>query len=123
MKVAIEDVTGVLVLRASGNMRIWGHEEEQERMLNLLRAQEPPPKRVVLSLSKVHHMDTSGVGALARVLIESGKSEIELKVVLPGGFPGEMLRRIHIFDAWSQFPDEAAAIQAFLSADVADERR
>jgi anti-anti-sigma factor len=116
MKIALDSVTGVLILRVSGDMRIWGHEEDQERMLKLLRAQETPPKRVILSLSEVHHIDTAGVGALARVLIECSKCEIELKVVLPGGFPGQMLKRIHIFDAWLAFPDETAAIQASLGS-------
>jgi hypothetical protein len=44
------------------------------------------------------------------------KTEIELKVILPDNFPGQMLRRIHIFDAWPQFPDEAAAMQATLGS-------
>jgi len=119
MKIAVDNVTGILILRVSGDMRIWGHEEEQERMLNLLRAQETPPKRVILSLSHVHHIDTAGVGALARVLIECGKSEAELKVVPPGGFPGEMLKRIHIFEAWPVFSEETAAIQASLGSAAA----
>ena len=119
MKVVAEGVTGVLILRVSGDMRIWGHEEEQERMLNLLRAQETPLKCVILSLAKVHHMDTSGVGAVARLLIECGKCKIELKAVLPAGLPGEMLKRIHIFDAWPQFPDETAAVQASLGSAAA----
>jgi anti-anti-sigma factor len=119
MKIALDNVTGILILRVSGDMRIWGHEDAQERMLNLLRAQETPPNRLILSLSHVHHIDTAGVGALARVLIECGKHETELKVVPPGGFPGQMLKRIHLFDAWSAFPDETTAIQASLGSAAA----
>jgi hypothetical protein len=47
-----------------------------------------------------------------RVLIECGKREIELSVVLPDGFPGQVLKRLHILDAWPAFADEAAAVQA-----------
>ncbi len=110
MKIALNSRSDILILRVSGDMRIWGHEEGQERILKAIRAQESPPRRLILSLSDVHHIDTAGVGALARVLIECGKCEIQLKTVLPGGFPGQMLKRLHIFDAWSDFPDEAAAV-------------
>ncbi len=109
MKITLEALAGILILRVSGDMRIWRFEEEQEHLLILLRAQEAPVKRAILSLAEVHHMDTAGVGALARLLIECSKREIELRVVLPGGFPGQMLKRIHLFDKWPAFPDEAAA--------------
>jgi anti-anti-sigma factor len=65
MKVALDTVSGVLIVRLSGDMRIWGYERHQERLLTLLRAQETPPKRMILNLAAVQHMDTAGVGALA----------------------------------------------------------
>jgi anti-anti-sigma factor len=113
MNIEFEASSDIFIIRVSGDMRIWGRRDaEQLRLVNLLRAQENLPKKMILNLGEVKQVDSLGVGALARVVVECGKQEINLSVVLPPGVPGKVLKMVHIFDAWPAFPDEAAAVQA-----------
>ena len=111
MNIEFEASSDIFILRVSGDMRIWGRRDaEQLRLVQLLRAQENLPKRMILNLAEVKQVDSLGVGALARVVVECGKQEINLNVVLPLGIPGKVLKMVHIFDAWPSFSDEAAAV-------------
>ena len=112
MTISSGDFSGNFVLRVSGEMRIRGCEGGYESLVTLLRAQEHLPRRMILNLAELKLFDSLGAGALALVLVECGKREIELKVVFPGGVAGHVLKRLHIFDAWPTFPDEAAALGA-----------
>ena len=98
------------------HMRLWGREDGAERLVNLLRAREELPTQMILSLAEVERFDSLGIGALARALVECTKRQIDLKVVLPTGVPGTVLRLLHILDPWPAFPDETSAIRAFLGA-------
>lgn len=111
MDIAFEDSSGTFVMRVSGDLRLWGHEDGQERLVTLVRAQENPPKRMILNLTDVKQLDSLGVGALARVVVECGKREVDLKVVLPTGVAGKVLGMLHIFAGWPAFPDETAALR------------
>jgi anti-anti-sigma factor len=112
MDIALRVSSGTFVLRVSGDMRLWSREDGNERLVNLLRTQENLPKQMILNLAEVNHLDSLGVGALARVLVECGRQEIELNVVLPAGLPGKVLRLVRIFDARPTFLDETAALRA-----------
>jgi anti-anti-sigma factor len=115
MNIVFDDSSGTFILRVSGDMRIWGRREaETLRLVNLVRAQEKLPRGVILNLAEIKQIDSLGVGALARLLVECAKQEIALNVVLPTGIPGKVLKLVHIFDAWPAFPDETAAVQASL---------
>ncbi len=111
MNFQFEAISGVFVLRVSGDMRIWGRRDaEQQRLVALLRAQEELPKNMVLNLSGVKQIDSLGVGTLARVVVECSKQHIKLRVILPDGVPGKVLKMVHIFDAFPAFGDESAAV-------------
>ena len=114
MDIAFDNSSGTFVLRVSGDMRLWNREKGNERLLDLLRARKDLPKRMILNLAEVEQLDSLGVGALARVLVECGKQEIDLTVVLPTGIAGKVLGVVHIFDAYPAFPNEAAAVRASL---------
>ncbi len=100
MDVALTVSSGAFALRVSGDMRLWNRESGNECLVNLLRAQENLPKQMILNLAEVEHLDSLGVGALARLLVECGKQEMNLNVVLPAGLPGQVLKSVRIFDAW-----------------------
>ena len=115
MNIVFDDSFGPFILRVSGDLRIWGRREaESLRLVNLVRAQENLPNDMILNLSGVKQIDSLGVGMLARVLVECAKQQRELKVVLPPGVPGKVLKLVHIFDSWPSFPDESDAVQACL---------
>ncbi len=117
MKVATDHpAEGTLVIRVSGDLRIWGKEEHQEQLINALRNAIPAPTRVIFNMSGIHHIDTAGVGSMARLLIECGKRELDLRVIMPVGFAEQVLKRLHIFDSWPAFPNERAALDSDSSA-------
>ena|SRR5437016_5761651 len=111
MEVQFEHPPDSLVMRVSGDLRLWGRPGEQDRPLSLLRAEPPLPRQVILNMSKITRLDTSGIGGLVRILIECSKRGSELRVVLPGGIPGEALRRLRVFEACPHFESEAAALE------------
>jgi anti-anti-sigma regulatory factor len=90
---------------------LWG-KDGQGQLLGLLRAEASLPRQLVFNMAKIHHLDTAGICELVRVIVECAKREIQMKLVMPHGVPGEALRRLHIFDAWQEFPEEAAAVAA-----------
>ena len=116
MEVHLERHTGFLILRVTGDLRLWGRAGTEKNPLAMLRAEPDLPGQLVLSLFGVNHLDTAGISSIVRVVIECTKRQVELKLVLPRGVPGEALRRLHLFDSWPEFPEEAAAIQAAQSA-------
>lgn len=107
---------GHAVLRVAGDLRLWGKDVEEGRLLRLLRAEQHLPGQLVLNMAEIHHLDTAGICELVRVIVECSKRDVDLKLVLPRGVPGEALRRLHIFDAWQEFHEESAAVQAAAAA-------
>lgn len=82
----------------------------------MLRAEPQLPAQLVLNMAEIKHLDTAGICEMVRVIVECTKREVDLKLVLPHGVPGEALRRLHIFDAWPEFQEESAAVQAAAAA-------
>lgn len=113
MEVQLERHPTFLMLRVKGDMRFWGHSEQEEDLQKaLLSGLEDPRAQLVLSLGAVTHIDTTGIASLVRVIHECAKHGTSLKVVMPEGLTGEALRRVRIFDAWPTFRDEASAMQS-----------
>src|SRR5437773_9781250 len=113
MEVHVERAPNFLVMRVSGDLRLWGRPGAQDRPLQMLREEPSLTGNVILNMSEITRLDTSGIGALVRVLIECSKRSAELSVVLPTGVCGEALRRLRVFDACPNFENEAAAIEKF----------
>lgn len=113
MEAELERHREFLVLRVKGNMRLWGHPELEARLLQTFRAGlGDNPAQLVLNMGGLTHLDTLGIAALVRVLIECSKRKMELKVVLPSGMAGEAIKCVRVFEPWPNYQDEQAAIQA-----------
>ena len=113
MKADVDCQPGFLVLRLKGNMRLWGRPELEESLMKDFRSGlGDNPGQLVLSLGGLTNLDTLGIAALVRVLIECTKRKIDLKVVMPPGTPGEALRCVRVFEPWPEFREEEEAVQA-----------
>lgn len=113
MEAQLEHHPGYIVLRIKGDLRMWGHPEQEESLLKTFRTGlDDPPAQLVFSLSGVSFIDTKGILALIPVLVECSRRRIELKVVMPPGPAGDALRYVRVLDTWPVFEDEQAAIQA-----------
>ncbi len=101
------------VLRLKGDMRLWGRPELEEQLLKTFQSgMQDLVNQLVLNLAGITTLDTMGITALIRVLIECTKRRIGLRVVMPSGVAGESLRRVRVFEPWPSYKDEAAAVRA-----------
>ena len=112
LQVEIQQLSQATLLRLEGDMRLWGHPELEEKLLEAFRGGlDNDVREIVLNLRGLTSVDTMGIAALVRVLIESTKRNLTLKVILPPGTVGESLRRVRIFEPWPEYREESAALR------------
>jgi anti-sigma B factor antagonist len=75
-------------------------------------------KHLVLNLSGLQYLDSSGIGELARIYVMVLKGGGELKVVGLSRNVEEILKVTHLYQVFPEFPDEEAALQSFPGARV-----
>ncbi len=68
---------------------------------------------ILLDLSNVRYIDSSGVGTLASLLIHVAGRDGKLKLLSPSPRVDQVLRVTHLTSAFEIFDDEAAAIGSF----------
>ena len=73
-------------------------------------------KHIVLNLSELHYLDSSGIGELARIYVMVLKSGGEIKVVGLSRSVEEVLKVTQLYQVFPEFPDEEAALQSFSGA-------
>jgi anti-sigma B factor antagonist len=75
-------------------------------------------KHIVLNLSALHYLDSSGIGELARMYVTVLKSGGEMKVVGLSRNVEEVLKVTHLYQVFPEFPNEEAALQSFPGAGI-----
>lgn len=80
---------------------------------NVSRLLSEGRKFIVLNLSDLQYLDSSGIGELARIYVTVLKKGGELKVVGLARNVEEVLKITHLSQVFSEFPDEEAALQSF----------
>ncbi len=68
---------------------------------------------ILLDLSDVRYVDSSGVGALASLLMHVVARHGKLKLLSPSARVDQVLRMTQVINAFEIFDDEAAAIGSF----------
>ena len=100
--VSVLDVSGRLTSFEVGALR-----ESVSRLLNQGR------KKIVLNLSALQYLDSSGIGELARVYVSVVKDSGEMKVVGLSPKVEEILKITQLYQVFPEFPSEEAALQSF----------
>ncbi len=70
-------------------------------------------KNIVLNLSALQYLDSSGIGELARVYVTVVKAGGQMKVVGLSRKVEEILKITQLYQVFPEFPDEEAALQSF----------
>ncbi len=96
------DVTGRLTTFESGALR-----DCISRLLKQGR------KNIVLNLSGLQYLDSSGIGELARTYVSVVKRGGEMKVVGLSSKIEEILKITKLYQVLPEFPDEQTALQSF----------
>ncbi len=70
-------------------------------------------KNIVLNLSALQYLDSSGIGELARIYVSVVKESGELKVVGLSPRVEEILKTTQLYQVFPEFPSEEEALQSF----------
>lgn len=83
---------------------------------NITRLVREGRKQMVLNLSGLQYLDSSGIGELARMYVMVVKSGGQMKVVGLTPKIEEVLKITHLYQVFPEFPDERAALESFLAS-------
>ena len=70
-------------------------------------------KNIVLNLSALQYLDSSGIGELARIYVTVVKESGQLKVIGLSSKVQEVLKITQLYQVFPEFPSEEAALQSF----------
>jgi len=101
-QVALIDVSGHLTFFEVGALR--------ESIQSLLKAQR---KNIILNLSGLVYLDSSGIGELARIYVAVVKQGGAMKVIGLTPKVEEVLKITHLSRVFQEFPDEQSALRSF----------
>jgi anti-sigma B factor antagonist len=70
-------------------------------------------KNMVLNLSRLHYLDSSGIGELAREYVTVVKQGGQMKVVGLSSRVEDILKITQLYQLFPEFPNEEAALESF----------
>ena len=70
-------------------------------------------KDIVLNLSGLQYLDSSGIGELAHLYVTVVKQGGQMKVIGLSCKVEEILKITNLYQVFPEFPDEAAALRSF----------
>lgn len=103
-QVALVDVVGHLTFFEASALR--------ESVQTLLRERR---KNILLNLSGLMYLDSSGIGELARLYVSVVKHGGTMKVIGLTPKVEEVLKITHLSQVFPEFPDEQTALRSFTS--------
>jgi anti-sigma B factor antagonist len=80
---------------------------------NVTRLLAEGHKHIVLNLTALRYLDSSGIGELARMYVMVLKGGGEMRVVGLSRNVEKILKVTHLYEVFPEFPDEEAALQSF----------
>ena len=101
-RVSLVDVCGRLTCLEVGALR-----DSISRLLKQGR------KNIVLNLSGLQYLDSSGIGELAKIYVSVVKVSGQLKVVGLSPKVEEILKITQLYQVFPEFPSEEAALRSF----------
>ena len=101
-RVSLVDVCGRLTFLEVGALR--------DSICRLLKQGR---KNIVLNLSGLQYLDSSGIGELAKIYVSVVKVSGQLKVVGLSPKVEEILKITQLYQVFPEFPSEEAALRSF----------
>ena len=100
--ISLVDVSGRLTSFETGTLR--------DSISRLLKQGH---KDIILNLTDLQYLDSSGIGELARVYVSVVKQSGQMKVIGLSSKIEEVLKITHLYQVFPEFPDEEAALRSF----------
>jgi anti-sigma B factor antagonist len=111
--IKIREAGAVSLLDVSGRLTSFETGALRDSIVRLLKQGR---KDIVLNLSGLKYLDSSGIGELARVYVSVVKQGGQMKVVGLSSKIEEVLKITQLYQVFPEFPDEEAALKSFPEA-------
>ena len=111
--IKIREAGAVSVLDVSGRLTSFEAGALRDSVSRLL---EQGRREIVMNLSGLQYLDSSGIGELARVYVSVVKQSGQIKVVGLSSKIEEVLKITQLYQVFPEFPDEDAALKSFPEA-------
>jgi anti-sigma B factor antagonist len=111
--VTIRQQDHVALLDVTGRLTFFEVRELRDSVQSLLREKR---KNILLNLSGLQYLDSSGIGELARIYVAVVKQGGTMKVVGLAPKVEEVLKITHLSQVFQEFPDEQTALRSFSQA-------
>ena len=108
--VTIRHAGPVSLLNVSGRLTSFEISALRDSIGRLLKQGR---KSIILNLSGLQYLDSSGIGELARIYVTVVKESGQLKVVGLTPKVEEILKITQLYQVFPEFPSEEAALQSF----------
>lgn len=111
MDLSIRKRGAVQIMQLRGDLRLGEALDQFNAAANeLLESGEP---RLVINLAEVGMLDSSGIGALMKLLTSATKRGGALKLVNPSPLALKTLKLVGLLTLFPVFPDEEQAVASF----------
>ncbi len=111
MEIQIRTSGGVTILDLSGNLTIGRSEESLRETVKKLI--EEGRKFLLLNLSDVPTIDSSGIGAMIKSFTSVKEADGKLKILKPSRMARQLLSITGLLSVLEIYDDEAAAVSSF----------
>jgi anti-sigma B factor antagonist len=108
--IKIREVGAVVLMDVSGRLTSVETGALRDSISRLLKDGR---KDIVLNLSGLQYLDSSGVGELARAYVMVVKQSGQMKVIGLSSKIEEVLKITQLYQVFPEFPDEEAALKSF----------
>jgi anti-sigma B factor antagonist len=108
--IKIREAGAVTLLDVSGRLTSFETGALRDSISRLLKQGR---RDMVLNLSGLKYLDSSGIGELARVYVMVVKQSGQMKVVGLSSKIEEVLKVTQLYQVFPEFPDEEAALKSF----------
>ena len=108
--VTIRQSSAISILDVSGRLTSFEIGALRESVSRLLKQGQ---KNIVLNLSGLQYLDSSGIGELARIYVSVVKQSGEMKVIGLSSKVEEILKITQLYQVFPEFPSEEAALNSF----------
>ena len=108
--VKIRQQDHVALVDVSGNLTFFEVRALRDSVQSLLREKR---SNILLNLSDLKYLDSSGIGELARIYVAVVKQGGAMRVVGLAPKVEEILKVTHLSQVFQEFPDEQTALRSF----------
>jgi anti-sigma B factor antagonist len=108
--IKIRHADGISLVDVNGNLTSFESGAFREAIQRLL---DQGQKNIILNLTGLNYLDSSGIGELVRNYLSVVKRNGSMKVVGLSSKVEEILKITQLYQVFPEFPDEAAAMESF----------